>query len=122
MLVDSICVTYGGERMVQHGGNGGRGHTSLFLSPQEHIVGVSMKDGWLPLVGTGVKDVILVVANRQTQQRRAWSARDEAIDMHGFWADVTEIPGKVLKCFTGRTGCLVDQLACVWHTPLVEHS
>lgn len=69
MLMDNICVTYGGQERVQHGGNGGQGHASLFLKPQEDIVGIAMRDGWLPLVGTCVKYVILVVANRQTKQR-----------------------------------------------------
>lgn len=120
ILLDNICVTYGGGHIVQHGGNGGQGHASLFLSPHEDIVGVAMYDGWLPLVGTCVKDVILVVANRQTQRRRAWSAREEAIDMHCFETSVVEVPGKVLKCFTGRAGWYVDQISCTWHTPMMN--
>lgn len=115
-------MTYGGERHVQHGGNGGRKHASLYLKPHEDIVGVGMKQGWMPLVGMLVKDVLLVVADRKTKQRRAWSARDEAINMRYVWTDVTEVPGKVLKCFTGRTGWFVDQLACVWHTPVMTHN
>ena len=122
MSLDNICVTYGGERRVQHGGNGGRKHASLFLNPQEDIGGVAMKHGWMPFVGILVKDVLLVVADRQTKQRRAWSARDEAVDMHAVWPDVTEVPGKVVKRFTGRTGWFVDQLACVWHTPVMTHN
>ena len=118
MLLDNVCVTYGGQTRVQHGGNGGQGHASLFLKPQEDIVGVAMRDGWLPIVGTCVKDVTLVVANQQTKQRRAWSARDEAIDMRHICGEVTEVPGKVLKCFTGCAGLYVDQISCVWHTPV----
>ena len=119
MLVDNICVTYGGERMVQHGLNGGRGHRSLFLSAQEDVVGVYMKEGWLPLVGTCVKDVALLVVNRQTGAKRTWSARDEAMCYvsEGLF---TKVPGKVLKCFTGRSGWYLDQLSCVWHTPVIK--
>lgn len=120
--MDNICVTYGGEQRVQHGGNGGRKHASLFLKPQEDIVAVGMRRGYLMIVGDLVKDVMLVIANRQTKKRRAWSARDEAVDMRYVWSDIEEVPGKVLKCFTGRTGWYVDQLACVWHTPIMTHN
>lgn len=80
-----------------------------------------MKHGWMPSLGILVKDVMLIVADRQTKLRRAWSARDEGVDMKYVWTDMTEVPSKVVKCFTGHTGLFVDQLACVWHTPVMAH-
>ena len=120
-MLDNICVTYGGGGVVRHGGNGGSGHASLFLDPQEDIVGVAFEDRWMFFAGICVNNVILIVANRQTQERRAWSAREEAIDMHRVGTRVTEVPGKVLKCFTGRAGWYVDQISCTWHTPMTEY-
>ena len=64
----NICVTYGGEKRVQHGGSGGRKHASLFLKPQEDIVAVGMRRGYLTFVGDLVKDVMLVIANLPDQK------------------------------------------------------
>ena len=124
VVLDNICVTYAGGKVVRHGGNGGwgwaKGHSALFIDPQEDIVAVALEKGYLPWVGTLVKDVTLVLADRVTKKRRAWSARGEAIDVHGIEADLIEVPGKVLKCFIGRSGWYVDQISCVWHTPVMD--
>lgn len=115
-VVDNICLTYSGGNVIQHGGNGGWGHAILELTLQEDIVGVAFEPRWMFFAGTCVYNVILIVANRQTQRRRAWSARGGEIDMQRVGAYVTEVPGKVLKCVSGRAGWYLDQISCTWHS------
>lgn len=120
-VLDSVSVTYGGGQAVKHGGTGGHKHATLFLSPQEDIVDVALRSRQIENK-TFVKDIALVIQDRQTGVRRAWSARDKAIMLEVIYAswDVINVAGKVLKCFTGRSGVYVDQLSCVWHTPLID--
>ena len=115
-VLDNICVTYGRCNKVKHGGCGGHGHATLVLTPEEDIVGVALTAAQYDKNTTCVKDVLLLVANHQTGHRRAWSARHA--DKAGLSCTELTVPGKVLKCFTGRSGQVVDQLSCVWHTPL----
>lgn len=80
----------------------------------------------MPVDTTCVSDVAFVILDRQTGERRAWSARDQVIKLEVVyakldWSDVIEEPGKVLKCFTGRAGWCVDELSCVWHTPIIDY-
>ena len=120
-VLDSVPISYGGERTVHHGGAGGVEHAPLYIAPEENIVGVRLMDGRMRH-HTAVKDVVMVIHNWKTNQTRAWSAQRQAIDIDQTGSGVTAVPGKVLKCFTGRTGWYVDQLSCVWHTPEKELS